>query len=77
VQLVTYRPEATVDIPRGENAGKRLKHSNIVTGWYELARWDGQTPLDLVTEPRRGTDRAVIIVQKAGPGAIVAAARVD
>ena len=39
VQLVRYDPAAKVKITRGENAGKTLTYSNIVTEWRELGNW--------------------------------------
>ena len=73
VQLVRFMPEAEVDILRGENAGRRLSYTNIVTAWDAVAEWDGAAPLSL----RLGTpgeDPAVVILQEAGQGEIVAAA---
>jgi hypothetical protein len=76
VQLVRYRPSETVSIERGENAGRTVTYHNIVTSWQALGDWSGSEPLAIdVTAP--GSDPAVVIVQKPGPSAILAAARVD
>lgn len=75
VQLVRYMPEAEVDIERGENAGKKVTYSNIVTSWQVVGEWDGRSPLT-VTVPSDGDAPAVVILQEDGPGSIVAAARV-
>ncbi|WP_371036514.1 MULTISPECIES: DUF1223 domain-containing protein [unclassified Rhodosalinus] len=78
VHFVRYRPHATVKITRGENAGRTLAYSNIVTRWTVLARWDGQTPLRLLAEAP-GDQPVVVLVQDAGDGddqgAVLAAAR--
>lgn len=78
VHLVRYRPRATVKITRGENAGRTLDYSNIVTQWTVLARWDGQTPLRLLADAP-GQQPVVVLVQDAGDGddqgAVLAAAR--
>jgi len=77
VQLVRYTPEAAVDILRGENAGRRMVYSNIVTSWQALEDWDGRAPLRL-RAPAAGDEPVVVIVQDrrpGGPGAILAAAR--
>ncbi|QDC09451.1 DUF1223 domain-containing protein [Oceanicola sp. D3] len=75
VQLVRYTPEETVAIKRGENAGLTMSYHNIVRDWQVLGEWDGETALELqVAAP--GEAPAVVIVQKAGPGEIIAAARV-
>lgn len=76
VQVVRYRPAVTIDIKRGENAGKTVEYSNIVTSWETLADWSGQTPLE-VSANAAGDDAVVVILQKQGPAEIVAAARLD
>ncbi len=76
VQLVRYLPEATVEIERGENAGKTIRYRNVVTGWDEIARWDGAAPLTLDT-PISGDAPAVVILQKEGPSLVLAAALPD
>ena len=76
VQLVRYRPEETVTIERGENAGKTITYRNIVTSWERLGEWTGQEPLE-VTAPFAGDEPGAVIVQTEGPAAILAAARVD
>lgn len=76
VQLVHYMPEQTVEILRGENHGRTLSYSNIVTTWDVIASWDGAAPLRMMAAID-STEPAVIIVQEAGQGAILAAARVE
>lgn len=76
VQLVRYRPEETVEIQRGENAGKVITYRNIVTSWDSLGDWPGTAPLEL-SAPVKGGDPAVVIVQEEGPAAILAAARAE
>ena len=58
VQLVRYRPEETVEIQRGENAGKVITYRNIVTSWDNLGDWPGTAPLEL-SAPVQGADPAV------------------
>ncbi len=74
VQLVRYRPEASVAIEHGENAGHELHYANIVTSWNLLLRWNGSEELE-VTAPVEGALPGAVIVQEEGPGAILAAAR--
>lgn len=76
VFVVSFLPERTVDIRRGENSGKRLTYYNVVTGWTEAARWDGRDAL-LIETPAPGPGPLVVLVQKAHAGPIVAAARVE
>jgi len=76
VQVVRYVPVQSVDIERGENAGRRLTYVNIVTSWQLLGRWDGLAPLTLETE-MSGDEPVVVIVQEDGPGRILAAKRLN
>ncbi len=73
VQLVRYIPEETVNITRGENAGRKITYRNIVTSWQKLGDWTGDAPLDLTAEAK-GDAPMVVILQLAGPADIVAAA---
>ncbi|MFP4239449.1 DUF1223 domain-containing protein [Rhodosalinus sp.] len=74
VQLVRYRPSSNVHIKRGENAGRTFDYANVVTDWKVLGRWDGQAPLRLRVEAE-GDSPVVVIVQEAGHGRVLAAAR--
>ena len=76
VQLVRYLPHQDVEVLGGENAGRQLSYTNIVTRWDIIADWDGAGPLTLDVEIS-GSDPAVLIVQGAGAGPILAAARFD
>ena len=76
VQLVRYKPAETVTIERGENAGKTITYRNIVTSWERVGEWSGSTPLTLEA-PFSGALPGAVILQSAGPAAILAAARVD
>ncbi|GAA3872709.1 DUF1223 domain-containing protein [Celeribacter arenosi] len=72
VQLVRYKPHERVAIGRGENAGREIDYSNIVTEWTVLRDWDGLGPLS-IEAPVAGTDKAAVIVQANGAGPILAA----
>lgn len=76
VQLVRYLPHQDVEVLGGENAGRKLSYTNIVTQWDVIADWDGAVPLTLNVEIS-GSDPAVLIVQAAGAGPILAAAQFD
>jgi hypothetical protein len=73
LELVRYLPEQTVEIERGENAGKTITYRNIVTAWQTVATWDGAQPISLLAQAQ-GNQAVVVIVQKPGPGEILAAA---
>ncbi|MCB2104429.1 MAG: DUF1223 domain-containing protein, partial [Rhodobacteraceae bacterium] len=73
VQLVRVRPSQTVDIGRGENAGRTFTYSHIVTDWTRIGLWNGEAPFTRkISAP--GKDETVVIVQEPGPGRILAAA---
>ena len=73
VQVVRYSPQETVDIRRGENAGRTLSYANIVTDWNTVGQWSGRGALDM-TVSISGTAPIVVIVQQPGPGAVMATA---
>ncbi|MFZ1468278.1 MAG: DUF1223 domain-containing protein [Paracoccaceae bacterium] len=76
VQLVRYKPEETVQIERGENAGQTVTYRNIVTSWDGLGDWTGLQPLEISAHVE-GPDQTVVILQEDGPASILAAARAD
>lgn len=80
LQLVRFQPEAVVEITRGENEGRTVTYRNIVADWQAVADWPGSPALDLLL-PVSGEDPVAILLQRAapqgGPGAIVAAVRLD
>jgi hypothetical protein len=76
VHLVRYKPSATVNIERGENAGRTVTYYNIVTSWEKLGEWQGTEPLEM-TAPIAGDDPAVVILQSGGVEGILAAAKID
>jgi hypothetical protein len=76
VMLATYLPGRTVSVLSGENAGHMLDYVNVVTGLGRIGTWDGSAPLDLVVDVPPG-EPAVVIVQRPGPGLVLAAAVAD
>ncbi|MFN4153627.1 MAG: DUF1223 domain-containing protein [Paracoccaceae bacterium] len=73
IHVIRYLPEATVAIGRGENEGREVTYSNIVTDWQSVADWPGAAPLEL-TAAAAGPDPVVVIVQTEGPADVLAAA---
>jgi hypothetical protein len=72
VQVVRFRPAATVAIEAGENAGHTLDYANVVTDWQVVGRWSGAGDLSLAV-PLPGPEPVVVILQEEGPGPIRAA----
>ncbi len=75
VQIVRYRPSAQIAVLRGENAGRTLAYTNIVTEWSVIGQWDSRQPLSIKAKAA-GDLPVVVLVQRQGPGAIEAAARI-
>lgn len=73
VELVRYIPSATVNIERGENAGRQVFYTNIVTSLKLVADWDGASPLDIYLDAA-GELPVAVLIQEPGPGAILGAA---
>lgn len=74
--LVRYDAIRHVDIEAGENAGRSVDYANVVTGWSEVGRWDGQgTRIYDLTLP--GDAPAALLLQRLDFGPILAAARID
>ncbi|WP_226550388.1 DUF1223 domain-containing protein [Celeribacter naphthalenivorans] len=79
LQIVRFDPHERVSITRGENAGREVDYTNIVTEWRPLADWSGQEPL-AVSLDLEGPESAAVLLQTispAGPGPILAAVRTD
>src|SRR3569833_3126566 len=84
VWLVTYKDHAQVVIARGENAGKTMDYTQIVTGRQMLGMWDPTTgthlklPLSALTSSGGNGAAILIQVDKNGlPGPILGAASVQ
>jgi len=76
VQLVHYSETETVSIKRGENAGREMTYHNVVKGWNQIAEWDGASALSIDAQAS-GDDPMVVIIQREGPGVILAATKVN
>ena len=73
VCLVRYMPQETVEVRKGENAGRTLTYANIVTDWSVLGEWDGRAPLSMQL-PLEDDQPAVVVLQQKGLGPIRAVA---
>ncbi|MFT7595250.1 MAG: hypothetical protein ACI8R4_002578 [Paracoccaceae bacterium] len=73
VHLVRFTPLRHAHITRGELAGQDLAYANIVDDWTVLGQWDGQASTEMQVEID-GPRPAVVLVQRAGHGAILASA---
>lgn len=73
VHVATFLPSQEVAIHGGENAGREITYSNVVTSWETVADWDGAGPLQIVYRaPKPGP--LAVIVQEAKMGPVLTAA---
>lgn len=76
VHVLRLIPSQQSKITRGENRGETYEYTNIAHSWQVASTWDGQAPLDL-SLALGGDDPVVVLLQEAGAGKIIAAARID
>ena len=81
--LVMYDDAETVDIGRGENAGRTVTYHHIVLAMHGLAMWRGEAmsiELAAMELDDIGADGCVVILQQnygAAPGPVIAAAEYE
>lgn len=73
VQIIRYTPHEAVKIGRGENAGRTISYTNIVTSWDVVKKWNSRRPLSLAVRVS-GNEPVVVLLQGADHGPIFAAA---
>lgn len=74
VQIARFIPKRTVSIKRGENAGRTIEYFNIVDLWTDIGSWNGRGTYSTVARVP-GDAPVAVILQRAGHGPMVAAAR--
>ena len=76
VWLVRYDPRIVqVAIRRGENGGRTLPHRNVVRQLVRLGGWNGRAARFDLPAPSEPALRTAVLVQTAGAGPILAAAK--
>ena len=74
VQIVRFIPAVTREIRRGENAGRTLTYTNVVSSWQNAATWDTRSPLAIEAK-LSGTDSVAVIIQNGTDGPVLGAAQ--
>ncbi len=75
VHVIRYKEAEKVSIKRGENAGRVVTYSNIVSDWETVKNWNGRS--DLSTSVRvKGDAPIVVLIQHENGGPIETAARI-
>lgn len=79
VWMATFDPEHATEVARGENAGRRLVNANVVRGVADVLNWNGRARTLTIEQGQiaGGGAEAAVVVQSAGAGAILGAARVS
>lgn len=75
IQLAQILPVQSVDIRRGENAGKTVNYSNIVQSLDVVGAWDGRAAVRYKADVT-GASQVAVIVQSGTNGPIVGAAKI-
>ena len=80
VLLVRFLPKGESAVDAGENAGRTLPSYNVVRDFRRVGGWDGsEVTIDLSAAEVGvdGTDGCAVVVQEAGPGAVLAVHEFD
>jgi hypothetical protein len=76
VWLARYEPGVIeVAVRRGENAGRTLAHENVVRQMVLLGHWNGEAERLVLPRPSDAGLAEAVLVQTAGAGPILAAAK--
>lgn len=75
IHVVRFIPTHDVSIEAGENAGRNITYSSIVTDWETVARWDGASPVEVLYDDGGSDKPLAVIVQRAGIGPVLTAAK--
>ena len=78
VRVIWYNSKEVVYIRNGDNRGKSLRYTNVVSGSSIMGRWDGNKvilPIDLGPIIASGADCVAVIVQNGEFGSILGAAK--
>lgn len=77
VIVVRYAPLRETSITRGENAGHTFRYVNVVTDWTVVGIWDARTSARFDVPAPATPLPGAVLVQIAGQGDILSAARLD
>lgn len=83
IWFVRYAEGGESDVTRGENAGRQLRHANIVEELVAVGMWDGRAmvinlPWEAISDGHEGEAfGCAILIQPEGLGPILAAREID
>jgi hypothetical protein len=79
VWLAVYDRSHETRVPRGENAGRKLRNYNVVRELSRIGTWRGarlEIPFDMTAAAAQGRDGCAVIVQQGPAGPVLGAAAV-
>jgi len=71
VLMFVYLPNTESNVRKGENRGKFLKHTNVVTRFFKVASWDGAEMILNVPEQLQKGENVAIILQEENLGKVL------
>lgn len=74
VFVVRYLPRRATSVLRGENAGRKLVHHNVVTRWQKVAAWPGNVTMK-ISEPLDDSNEALLVLIQGVDGGPILASR--
>ena len=78
IWLAVFDSKHETEVPRGENAGRKLYDYNVVRKMTPLGTWRGEAmeiPFDLAAAAASGQDGCAVIVQQGRTGMVLGAAQ--
>ncbi len=77
VWIAKYTLSATVEISRGENAGRTITYMNVVNSLNRIGTWAGTEPEEVAMPQPEPGEGVAIWIQAGDAGPILAAARIE
>ena len=77
VWIAKYTMNATVEITRGENAGRTITYMNVVNSLHRIGAWAGTEPQEVTMPQPEPGEGVAIWIQAGEAGPILAAAKIE
>jgi len=77
VWIAKYTLSATVEISRGENAGRTITYMNVVNSMNRIGSWAGSEPEEVAMPQPEPGEGVAIWIQAGETGPILAAAKIE
>jgi len=77
IWIAKYTKNAPVEITRGENAGRTITYTNVVTNLSRIGSWSGSEPDEVAMPQPEPGEGVAIWIQDGEGGRILAAAKIE